>query len=252
MPSSGSPSEQPTDPQDSKAGPCRRQELEHRLRDLQTDRDAYLELASIYRIENRPLNAAQTLKKAHEVFPNDTSILWEWEEARLARSMQQLGEVREMAAKAKSALADTELERSQTDWATCRISVCQARIARDPEMQHLRLVLGEALYDMERYEEALAELKPLEDVAQHSSTAAFWQGRCHLIMGNDGEAMRYLRNASLRRAVPTHTKVRVAALKLLIDLAERHGLTATLEQYQSTLASLLEAESNAAVKASSS
>ncbi|WP_146580915.1 tetratricopeptide repeat protein [Neorhodopirellula pilleata] len=234
-----------SDPQNadaSKAGPSRRQALERRLRDVHTDRDAYLELAAIYRSENRPLQAAKILQKGHEVFPDDATILWEWEEARLARSLQQLSEVSTMVAKTKSSLADKELERSRTDWAVCRIQICRSRIARDESRQYLRLVLGEALYDLARYDEAIEELAPLADHEQHGSAASLWMGRCHLVSGRDVDAMKWLRNACLRRAVASPPKVRSAALKLLIDLADRHGLAATLEHYQSVLASIQESD----------
>lgn len=223
---------------DESGGPNRRQVLEHRLQLARTDRDAYLELAAIYRSENRPLHAARILKQGHDIFPDDATILWEWEEARLARSMQQFVEARDMCAKTKSPLADQELDRSETDWANCRLAVCRARLKRDPSLEYLRLVLGEALYDLERYEEAIDELQPLLNHDSHSPAAAFWMGKCHLTMSHDVEAMRCLRAASLRRSVNSPPRIRIAALKLLIDLADRHGLTATLELYRSTLAAI--------------
>lgn len=221
--------------------PSRRQELEHRLKDARGDRDAYLELAGIYRSEGRPMQASKILKQGHEVFPDDTAVLWEYEEAQLSRSIQQLTELRQMYAKSPSPLADQDLERSATDWANCRIRVCRARLARDPSLQHLRLICGEALHDLERYSEAIEELQPLLDHDTHSSAAALLIGRCHLILSSDIEAMHWLRIASMRRSVTAPPKVRVSALKLLIDLAERHGLTATLQQYQATLTSVVEA-----------
>ncbi len=222
------------------SAPNRRQELERRLKDARTDRDAYLELGAIYRSEHRPMHAAKILKQGIEVFPDDAAMLWEYEEAQLARSIQQLTEMRELVAKTKSSLADQDLERSTADWANCRIKVCRARLNREPSLQHLRLVLGEALHDLERHDEAIEELEPLLDNDTHSSAASLLMGRCRLILGQDIEAMHWLRNAALRRSVTTAPKVRAAALKLLIDLADRHGLTATLELYQSTLASVLE------------
>ncbi|TWT56135.1 hypothetical protein CA85_44770 [Allorhodopirellula solitaria] len=186
------------------------------------------------------MQATKLLKQACEVFSDDRDLLWEYEEAQLARSIQQLTEVREMSSKAKNAAFDQDLERCTTDWANCRVKVCRARLERDDTLQHLRLVLGEALYDLERPAEAIEAIEPLHENETHSSTAAYWTGKCHLALGSDIEAMHWFRLASLRRSVPTPPRVRVAALKMLVDLADRHGVTATHEFYQSTLASALE------------
>lgn len=224
--------------------PNRRQALERRLKDARTDREAYFELGTIYRGESRPMQAAKILKQGCEVFPDDLSLLWEYEEAQLARSIQQLSEVREMAAKAKNAAFDQDLDRCSTDWANCRVKVCRARIQRDPTLQNFRLVLGEALYDLERLAEAISELEPLLDNDHHSSAAAYWIGKCHLGLGRDIESMHWFRIASMRRSVTAPTRVRVASLRMLIDLADRHGVTATHELYKSTLASALESAKN--------
>jgi len=218
--------------------PTRRQELEHHLRSSPTDRDAYLELGAIYRGDNRPLHAAKILKQGHEIFPDDEKLLWELEEAQLARSLQQLVQVRELANRLGNSAADQDLERSTADWANCRLKVCQARLKRDSSKEFLRLVMGEAYYDLERHEEAIDELMPLMNSDTHSPAAALLIGRCHLLLGRDAEAMKYLRAASIRRAVVGAPKVRITALKTLIDLADRHGLTATLEHYQSILGPL--------------
>ncbi len=222
------------------SGPNRRQSLERRLKDARTDREAYFELATIYRSEGRSMQASKILKQGCEVFPDDLDLLWEYEEAQLARSIQQLMEVREMATKAKNAAFDQDVERCSTDWANCRVKVCRARLARNHEMQNLRLVLGEALYDLDKPAEAIRELEPLIQNDAYSSAAAYWIGKCHLVLDSDIEAMHWFRMASLRRSVTSPPKVRIAALKILVDLAERHGVTASLEYYKSTLASLVE------------
>lgn len=223
-----------------RSGPNRRQSLERRLKDARTDREAYFELATIYRSEGRSMQASKILKQGCEVFPDDLDLLWEYEESQLARSIQQLMEVREMAAKAKNAAFDKDVERCSTDWAHCRVKVCRARLARNLEMQHLRLVLGEALYDLDKPADAINELDPLMQNDNHSSAAAYWIGKCHLVSGSDIEAMHWFRIASLRRSVTSPPKVQMAALKILVDLADRHGVAATHELYKSTLASVIE------------
>ncbi len=235
----GDSSEKST-PHAATGGPNRRQALERRLKDARTDREAYFELAAIYRSEGRPMQATKILKQGCEVFPDDLDLLWEFEEAQLARSIQQLTEVREMAAKAKNAAFDQDLDRCSMDWANCRVKVCRARLNRDPSLQHFRLVLGEALYDLEKHAEAINELEPLLANDNHSSAAAYWIGKCHLVLGSDIESMHWFRIASMRRSVTSPPKVRIAALRMLIDLAERHGVAATHELYKSTLASVLE------------
>ncbi|KLU07626.1 hypothetical protein RISK_000303 [Rhodopirellula islandica] len=213
----------------------RRQQLEHHLKTCPTDREGYLELATIYREEHRPLQAAKVLRQAHELFPDDMSMLWELEEAQLARSVQQLVEVRDLATRLGNSSADHELDRATTDWANCRLKVCRARLARDPSLTYLHMVLGEALYDLERYEEAMEELEPLVDSETHSPGAYLLMGRCQLLLSQDMAAMKSLRQASIRRAVVGPAKTRSAALRLLIDLAERHGLHASLQFYQQSL-----------------
>lgn len=216
----------------------RRQELEQKLKLCPTDRDSFLELASLYRNDGLPLHATRVLKQAHELFPDDQTVLWEWEEAQLARSLQQLGVMRQMAEETRSAALLQDVERSEVDWANCRFRICSARLQRTPDQPFLRLVLGEALYDLERYDDAIAELEPLADSDKHSPAAFLLMGRCHLVSSRDADAMRCLRQASMRRGVVGSPKIRIAALKLLIDLADRHGLTATTPIYQQLLQSL--------------
>lgn len=227
-----------SDPPNGGGHPSRRQELEHRLRLSPTDRHAFLELAGIYRQEQSPQQAARILKQAHELFGDDEEVLWEWEEAQLARSIQLLAEARDLVARVRNPEADQLLEKAETDWTNTRLRICRARLQRHPDKHHLRLVVGEALYDREEYQQAIDELQPLTTSDGHLPAAMLWLGRCHLQLGRDVEAMRCLRAAGMRRAVVGAPKVRLAALRLLCDLAERHGLDASLAEYRRALASV--------------
>jgi tetratricopeptide (TPR) repeat protein len=210
----------------------RRQELEHHLKSSPTDLDAFMELGRIYRAENRPADARRVFQQALQVFPDEAQLLWEHEEAVLARSLQQLREVTDVAKRLDTAESDRELKRCQNDWACRRMDVCRARLARDPSLTHLRVAMAEAMYDAGLYEGAMEEVKPVLDHDELSPTAYLIQGRCQLETGKEIEAMASLRAAAMRRAVVAPLRVRVAALRLLCETAERLGVTLTLAQYR--------------------
>lgn len=213
----------------------RRQELEQRLKDSPTDRDGYLELALIYRTEERPIDAKRILQQATKIFPDDEQLLWELEEANLARSVQQYRSVKEVADKVQTKEAYRELERSKSDWAGRRMEVCRARLKRDPKKVQLRLTLGEALMDAGMYEGAVEELEQAvqyDELAAHSNLLL---GKCYLAMKKDLQAMKSLRACALRRAVVAPLGTRIAALRLLCDTANRLGLDLTLNQYRQQL-----------------
>ncbi|TWT76514.1 Tetratricopeptide repeat protein [Planctomycetes bacterium CA13] len=213
----------------------RRQELEHHIRSSPTDIEAYRELAEIYREEERPQEAARVLKDAVELFPNESVLLWELEEAKLARSLQQYREFRDLASRLKTSEVERELKRSQDDWAFRRIEVCKARLERDPTMLNLNLVLAEAYHDSDQPEKAIEELTDLVKIDEYSPHAYLLMGRCLLELGKDVEAMSALRAAGTRRAVVSPLPIRVAALRLLCDTAEKLGIEMTLSQYSSQL-----------------
>ncbi len=213
----------------------RRQQLEQHLRASPTDRDAYLELAAIYRSEDRPLDAKRTLQHATQTFPDDERLLWELEEATLARSLQQFREVSDLAGRLNTSEADRELKRSQNDWACRRIDVCRARLKRDPSKSQLHVVIGEAMLDAEMHEEALDELHEAVKDDEFAPQAHLIRGRCLLALGKDLEAMAALRAATMRRAVPAPLRIKIAGLRLLCDTAERMGVHLTLERYRQQL-----------------
>lgn len=213
----------------------RQQELEHHLKDSPTDLDAFLELGRIYRSENRPLEAKRVFQQALKVFPDEPGLLWEYEEAVLARSIQQLREVSDLAKRLSTPETDRELKRSQDDWACRRIDVCQARLQRDPSQLNLHVALAEAMFDAGMYEGAISELEPVLDHEELSPTAYLIHGRCLLAMRKDVEAMASFRAASLRRSVVAPPRIRVIALRLLCETAERLGVTLTLANYRKQL-----------------
>ncbi|TWU55472.1 tetratricopeptide repeat protein [Rubripirellula reticaptiva] len=213
----------------------RRQYLEHHLKSNPADLDAFLELAKIYRAENRPVEARRVLQQAIQIFPDEHELHWELEEATLSRSIQQLREVAELDSRLKTTETDHELTRCQQDWALRRIEVCQARLSRDPSLVNLRITLAEARYDSGDYQDAIEELDPVLDNDELSPSAYLIRGKCLLALGKDLDAMVALRACALRRAVVAPVRLRVIALRLLCETADRLGVSLTLASYQASL-----------------
>jgi len=213
----------------------RRQQLEHHLKESPTDLNGYLELGRIYREENRPADARRILQQATEIVPDEDELKWELEEAILARSLQQLREVSELAERLDTVETERELERCQADWAARRMEVCHARLRRDPSKKHLRVSLAEALYDAGEFRDALEAIDEVIQDDEFSPIAYLLRGRCLLELGKDVEAMASLRASALRRAVVAPLPIRVMALRLLCDVAERMGVPLTLAKYRQHL-----------------
>lgn len=222
-------------PAPAKVTPERRQYLERYLRDRPADIDAYLELATIYRDLGRTVESKRVLKTALEIEPEHPTVLWELEEAELARSLQQLRDVREVASKLLTSEAQRELERAKVDWANRRASVCRARIARDPENHHLRVILAEALRELGENVEAIAVLEPALASDTESPMAYLIMGHCRLSEGDKLGAISAWRHAALRREIPAPPKIKVQALKAAIGTAEALGLSGSVKIYQQAL-----------------
>ena len=210
----------------------RRQELEHYIKDRPADIDAYLELAAIYREANRTVEATRVLKAALEVEPEHADVLWQLEEASLARSLQQLKDVKDVTKRLSTPEAHRELERAQIDWANRRAEVCRARLQRNPTMDHLRVVLAEALRDLNQPQEAINALEPALANDAEAPLAYLILGHCRVTLGDELGALAAYRHCAMRRAVPAPPRLRVTAMRLATEIAERLGLTASLPLYR--------------------
>jgi thioredoxin-like negative regulator of GroEL len=218
-----------------RAAPGRRQQLEQMIRDNTVEIELYLELAALHRAEDRPLEAKRVLKDALQLSKNDERVLWAYEEAVLARSMQQLREVTDLANRLNTPEVQRELSRSKTDWASRRMEVCRARLARDPNKHHLRLVLAEALLDLEMYKEACDELLPCYEIDATVAPARLIQGKCLYALGDLLGALAAYRGCALRRSVAAPAKYRVPALSAACDIAQQLGLPLSFQRYEHAL-----------------
>lgn len=222
-------------PENAKIVLQRRQHLEQHIKSNPTDVNSFMELGQIYRSEEKPIEAKRVLEQAIELFPEDDDLRWELEEATLARSLQQLREVAELASRLETAEADRELSRCKHDWACRRIEICQARLERDPSKFHLRVALGEAMLDAGMFEGAIEELQPLLEIDAFSPSAYLLRGKCMLAMNKDLDAMVELRACGLRRSVPAPLRLRILSLRLLCETAERLSVSLTLNRYRELL-----------------
>ena len=219
----------------AKVTPERRQHLERYLRDRPADIEAYLELAAIYRDMGRSVESKRVLKTALEIEPEHPKVLWELEEAELARSLQQLKDIREVAEKLVTLEAQRELERAKIDWANRRVGVCRARLQRDPQNHHLRVILAEALRELGENQEAIETLGPALECDAEAPQAYLILGQCQLSLGENLAAISAWRHAAMRREVPAPPKVRIQALRLAVHTAEALGLAASVRIYQQAL-----------------
>ena len=219
----------------ARALPGRRQQLEQLIRENAVEIDLYLELAALHRAEDRPLEAKRVLKEALQLSKNDERVLWQYEEAVLARSMQQLREVSDLAARLNTPEVQRELTRSQTDWANRRLDVCRARLARDPEKHAFRLVIAEAFLDLEMYKEACDELVPCYEMDTFVAPARLIQGKCLAALGDLLGALAAFRAGALRRSVNAPAKFRVPSLAAACEIAKQLGLQLSYQRYAHAL-----------------
>ncbi|WP_153557255.1 tetratricopeptide repeat protein [Roseimaritima sediminicola] len=210
----------------------RQQELERYLKPKPADLEAYLELAEIYRQQERPLQARRTLHKGLEVFPEDPELLWQHEEACLALSLQHLRQAMELEQRLGTAEAHRELERARTDWACRRVDVCRARLQREPDCVQLRVVLAEALKDQGLFEAAIEAAEAATQDESLGPVSFLIRGQCYQAMGEMFQALPMFRAAGLRRATPAAPRIRITALRAAMEIAQQLGLPASYRRYQ--------------------
>jgi len=209
----------------------RRQELEQLLRQGTADPQPYIELARIYREEDRLPHAIRVLERAVEILPEEPSVIWEYEEARLERSYQRLREAERVQELRGDPASYEEVERCELEWANRRLEVARARLQRNPRDHHLCVVMGRALRELGRPAEAIDALNPaLEDRAE-GPTAWLLRGECLEDMHRPLEALAAYRAAGIRRAVAIPRTVRCAALASATSLAGRLGLSLSAARY---------------------
>jgi tetratricopeptide (TPR) repeat protein len=209
----------------------RKQELEVLLRNGSADPEPYLELAQIYRSEDRLPQAIKTLERGLSIAPKDGKILWELEELRLNRSLARLQEAMRAAKSRGTPETLAERDRCQVEWANRRIEVCRARLERKPNDHTLRVTMATALRSLGQSKEAIEALQPAIDDPKAGPRAALVRGQCCEDLGEPLLALAAYRAAGLRRSIPIAADVRKQALAQAASLACRLGLHRSANRY---------------------
>jgi tetratricopeptide (TPR) repeat protein len=209
----------------------RQQELELLLRQAPADSSAYLELAQIYREQDRHHDATQVLERALSHLPDEMELRWQLEEALMARALQRLKSASEVELMQPNEQNREDVERARINWANCRRNVCQSRLNRNPGQANLHVVLAEALKDLGEYEEAIRETDSVLSSPEDSPQAYLIRGQCFQALGRPLDALSAWRSAGLRRAVPAPEGIQVAALQAAANTALQQGLYASGKRY---------------------
>jgi tetratricopeptide (TPR) repeat protein len=216
----------------------RQQELEQEIRHAPADVNIYLELARIYRTQQRHVDAVRVLERGSQHLADDVQLKWELEESQLARSLQRLTTAREVALQRPTEEHQLDLNRARTEWAVRRVEVCRARLSREPSQAKLQVILAEGLRDLGQFDEALREVEPATSSEEDAPAAHWVRGQCLLVLGRPLEALSAWRAASLRRSNPAPSEIRSRALRAATNLALQHGFYASAQRYLDELAKL--------------
>ena len=222
----------------------RQQELELLLKQMPANSAAYLELAQIYRDQDRHHEAAHVLQRAICYSPNEPEVRWQLEEAQLAQALQRLRSATEVELMQTNTSNREDVERAKINWANCRRNVCKARLNRDPTQMGLRVVLAESLRDLGDFEEAIRETEIAIRTMDVAPQAFLIRGQCFLAMDRPLEALSAWRSAALRRSVPAPEATKVAALQAAADTSLKHGLYSSAKRYLDELQCLLPEDAN--------
>jgi tetratricopeptide (TPR) repeat protein len=211
------------------------QELEQLIKSSPADPLPYLQLAKIYRSQNRwkdvlrVLNAGVQFNPEHELLV-ETREDWLFESARVA-----FDEASREYAKQPSKEAELDRQGCLIKLANEQLQLCCNRLQRHPDQMALEVGWGEALMILGKFNEAVEHLERAITVPVLRSEASLKLGRCRQAMGQVLEALSHFRVAAFFRAPPPSKTVAMESLTAGLNLAEQLRLKDAAIQFAEKL-----------------
>lgn len=214
------------------------QELEQKIRNAPAEPTPYLELATIYRDQNRFKDALRVLDSGLGFNPDFDPMLELREDIALDFARRLCDEARRSYANQPSKDAELQAEGTERNLAQETINVCQQRLKRRPDEPTLYLRWGVALQALGRYEESIAPLEKAASYPPLRCESYLRLGKTFEALHRSLEALSHYRMAAFFRAPPASTEVREQSLRAGGDLAEKLQLIdAAVQFFEALIAS---------------
>ena len=214
------------------------QTLEHILRDSPINVDPYLELSRIYLKSSRWTDAKRVLDSAVERFPENEQANFLREEAQIARSLQLVSEAKTAHDAEPTRLTQESLDRCYLELNVLREKVCRSRLARHPEQIELNMPLATALENLGDKDGAIACLQAAVEQPKLRAQAALQLGQLYERAQRIPEALSAYRRSAMFRVPPPTPEIKLKALTLAANLAQRSGLVDSALRYVQMLVEL--------------
>lgn len=214
------------------------QTLEHLLRDNPINVDPYLELARIYLKSSRWTDAKRVLDSAVERFPENEQANFLREEAQIARSLQLVSESQAEHDAEPTRLTKESLDRCYLELNVLREKICRSRLARHPEQIELNMPLATALENLGDRDGAIACLQAAIVQPKLRAQAALQLGQLYERAQRIPDALSSYRRCAMFRVPPPTPELKLKALSLAADLAQRSGLVDSALRYVQMLVEL--------------
>ena len=175
------------------------QELEQLIKSSPADPLPYLQLAKIYRSQNRWKDTLRVLNAGVQFNPECESLVETRENWILESAKQMYEEASREYANQPSKEAELHRLGCLTKLANDQMQLCRSRLERHPDQLILELGWGEALMILGQYNEAIVHLERAITVPSLRAEASLKLGRCQQALGQVLEALSRFRIAAFFR-----------------------------------------------------
>jgi tetratricopeptide (TPR) repeat protein len=220
------------------------QELEQLIRSSPADPLPYLQLAKIYRSQNRWKDVLRVLNAGVQFNPECEDLVETRENWILESSKQMYDEASREYANQPSKEAELHRLGCLTKLANDQLQLCRNRLIRHPDQLALELGWGEALMILGKYNEAIEHLGRAAAIPTLRAEASLKLGRCRQALGQTLEALSSYRIAAFFREPAPPRQVMLDSLMAGLALAEQVRLRDAAIQFAEKLIEVVPAEAN--------